>query len=85
MAEEQQSVATRASQRARSLEDDLRKLRADTRELRAHAEDTLSKLDDRDEKALNDAAAAARQLSVSLDALQRRIRESASAPTARAG
>ena len=84
VAEEQQNVATRASQRARSLEDDLRKLRADSRELRARAEATLSKLGDRDEKALADAAAVARQLSVSLDALQRRIRESASAAPPRA-
>ncbi len=79
VAEEQQNVATRASQRARSLEDDLRRLRADTRELRARAESSNSKLGDRDEKALTDAAMAARQLSVSLDALQRRIREAATA------
>jgi predicted RNA-binding protein with PIN domain len=77
--EENQNVATRASQRARTLEDDLRKLRADTRELRARAESKFSSLDDRDEKALTDAATAARQLSVSLDALQRRIREAATA------
>jgi len=77
--EENQNVATRASQRARSLENDLRKLRADTRELRARAESTASHLDDRDEKALADAATAARQLSVSLDALQRRVREAATA------
>jgi len=79
VAEEQQNVATRASQRARSLEDDLRRLRADTKELRARADNSLSKLGDRDEKKLTDAATAARQLSVSLDALQRRIRESATA------
>jgi predicted RNA-binding protein with PIN domain len=77
VAEEQQNVATRASQRARSLEDDLRRLRADTRELRARAENSVSKLGERDDKTLSDAATAARQLSVSLDALQRRIRESA--------
>jgi predicted RNA-binding protein with PIN domain len=75
VAEEQQNVATRASQRARSLEDDLRRLRADTRELRARAESKVSRLGDRDEKALADAATAARQLSVSIDALQRRIRD----------
>lgn len=80
--EENQNVATRASQRARSLEDDLRKLRADTRELRNRAESTASRLGDRNEKALVDAATAARQLSVSLDALHRRIRDSASAETA---
>jgi predicted RNA-binding protein with PIN domain len=79
VAEEQQNVATRASQRARQLEDDLRRLRTDTRELRARAETSVSRLGDRDEKALGDAATAARQLSVSLDALQRRVRE---APTA---
>ena len=77
--EENQNVATRASQRARSLEDDLRKLRADTRELRARAESSVSRLGERDERALADAATAARQLSVSLDALQRRIREAATA------
>ena len=79
VAEEQQNVATRASQRARSLEDDLRRLRADTRELRARAENSISRLGDRDAKALADAATASRQLSVSLDALQRRIREGATA------
>jgi predicted RNA-binding protein with PIN domain len=84
VAEEHQNVATRASQRARSLEDDLRKLRADTRELRDRAESTTSRLDDRDEKALADAATAARQLSVSLDALHRRIHDSVSAEAAKA-
>ncbi|HTK16256.1 MAG TPA: NYN domain-containing protein [Acidimicrobiia bacterium] len=79
VAEEQQNLATRASQRARSLEDDLRRLRADTRELRARAESSVSRLGDRDEKALADAAAAARQLSVTLDALQRRVREAPAA------
>lgn len=79
VAEEQQNVATRASQRARSLEDDLRKLRADTRELRARAESPASRLANRDERVLSDAATAARQLSVSLDALQRRVRDSATA------
>jgi predicted RNA-binding protein with PIN domain len=77
VAEEQQNVATRASQRARSLEDDLRRLRADTRELRARAESSASRLGDRDQKALADAATTVRQLSVSLDALQRRVREAA--------
>ncbi len=47
--------------------------------MRARADNSLSKLGDRDEKTLTDAAMAARQLSVSLDALQRRIRESATA------
>jgi predicted RNA-binding protein with PIN domain len=79
VAEEQQNVATRASQRARSLEDDLRRLRADTRALRQRAESKVSRLGDRDEKALGDAASTARQLSVSLDALQRRIRDAVKA------
>jgi len=85
VAEEQQNVATRASQRARSLEDDLRRLRADTRELRARAESSISRLGDRDEKALADAATTARQLSVSLDALHRRIREAAKIESKAAG
>ena len=76
--EEQQSQLTRAGQRTRSLEDDLRRVRADTNELRARAESAESRLGSRDQRALADAAAAARQLSVSLDALQRRIREGAS-------
>jgi predicted RNA-binding protein with PIN domain len=59
-------------------------LRADTRELRDRAESTTSRLDDRDEKALADAATTARQLSVSLDALHRRIHDSASAEAAKA-
>lgn len=84
LVEENQNVATRASQRARSLEDDLRKLRAATRELRARAQSATSRLDDRDEKALADAGAAARHLSVSLDALQRRIRDAASTGGVRA-
>jgi predicted RNA-binding protein with PIN domain len=72
---EHQSRATRATQRARALEDDLRRLRADTRELQARAESVESRLGPRDDRALTDAVAVARQLSVSLDALQRRIRE----------
>jgi predicted RNA-binding protein with PIN domain len=73
--EEQQNNATRASQRVRSLEDDLRRVRADTLELRARAESAESRLNQRDARALADAGTAARQLSVTLDALQRRLRE----------
>ena len=73
--EEQQNNATRASQRVRSLEDDLRRVRADTLELRARAESAESRLSQRDARALADAGTAARQLSVTLDALQRRLRE----------
>ena len=73
--EEQQNNATRASQRVRALEDDLRKVRADTRELRARAESAESRLGDRDARALVEAGGLARQLSVSLDALQRRLQE----------
>jgi predicted RNA-binding protein with PIN domain len=76
--EEQQNNATRASQRVRALEADLKKLRADTRELRARAESAESRLSDRDARALVDASALARQLSVSLDALDRRLREGGS-------
>lgn len=75
--EEHQNNATRAAQRAHSLEDDLRRVRADTNELRERAENAESRLGPRDDRALTDAAASARQLSVSLDALQRRIREGA--------
>ena len=73
--EEQQNNATRASQRVRALEDDLRRVRADTLELRARAESAESRLSQRDSRALADAGTAARQLSVTLDALQRRLRE----------
>jgi predicted RNA-binding protein with PIN domain len=73
--EEQQNNATRASQRVRALEDDLRRVRADTLELRARAESAESRLSARDARALADAGTAARQLSVTLDALQRRLRE----------
>jgi hypothetical protein len=73
--QEQQNNATRASQRVRALEADLKKLRADSRELRARAESAESRLSDRDARALVDASALARQLSVSLDALDRRLRE----------
>ncbi len=76
--EEQQNQLTRAGQRTHSLEDDLRRVRADTNELRARAESAESRLSQRDERALGDAATTARQLSVSLDALQRRMREGAS-------
>ena len=75
--DEQQNNSTRASQRARSLEDDLKRMRADTNELRERAEKAESRLGPRDDRALSDAAASARQLSVSLDALHRRIREGA--------
>ncbi len=74
---EQQGRASRASQRAHALEDDLRRLRVDTRELQARAESAESRLGQRDERALTDAVAVARQLSVSLDALQRRVRDGA--------
>jgi predicted RNA-binding protein with PIN domain len=73
--EELQHRASRSAQRAHSLEEDLRRARADARELRDRAERMESRLGARDDKALTDAVAAARQLSVSLDALQRRIRE----------
>lgn len=76
--EEHKSHSTRAAQRTRALEDDLRRMRADSNELRARAETAESRLGQRDERALTDAATAARQLSVSLDALQRRIKEGAS-------
>ena len=72
---EQQSRVACASQRAHALEDDLRRERADSRALQARAENAESRLGQRDERALGDAVAVARQLSVSLDALQRRIRE----------
>jgi predicted RNA-binding protein with PIN domain len=74
---EQQSRAARASARAHSLEDDLRRERTDSRVLQARAENAASRLSTRDERALADAVAVARQLSVSVDALQRRVRESA--------
>jgi len=74
-AEEQQHRATRSAQRAHALEEDLRRARADARDLRAKAEGLESRLGARDERALADAVAAARQLSFSLDALQRRIKE----------
>jgi predicted RNA-binding protein with PIN domain len=74
-AEEHQHRATRSAQRAHALEEDLRRARADARDLRAKAESLESRLGARDERALSDAVAAARQLSFSLDALQRRIRE----------
>lgn len=74
VAEQQRRVA-RASQRAHTLEDDLRRTRADSRVLQARAEQAESRLGPRDERALNDAGTVARQLSVSLDALQRRIRD----------
>jgi hypothetical protein len=74
-AEEHQHRATRSAQRAHALEEDLRRARADARDLRAKAESMESRLGARDERTLSDAAAAARQLSFSLDALQRRIRE----------
>jgi predicted RNA-binding protein with PIN domain len=73
--EELQHRATRSAQRAHSLEEDLRRARADARELRDRTDHMESRLAERDDRALSDAAAAARQLSVSLDALQRRIRE----------
>jgi len=74
-AEEQQHRATRSAQRAHALEEDLRRARADARDLRTKAESLESRLGARDERALADAVAAARQLSFSLDALQRRIKE----------
>ncbi len=74
-AEELQHRATRSAQRAHSLEEDLRRERADSRELRDRAERMASRLAARDDRALSDAVAAARQLSVSLDSLHRRIRE----------
>jgi predicted RNA-binding protein with PIN domain len=74
-AEELQHRASRSAQRAHSLEEDLRRARADSRELRDRAERMASRLAARDDRALADAVAAARQLSVSLDSLQRRIRE----------
>jgi predicted RNA-binding protein with PIN domain len=80
-AEEQQHRATRSAQRAHALEEDLRRARADARDLRAKAESLESHLGARDERALADAAAAARQLSFSLDALQRRIKEAPDAST----
>ena len=80
---EQTSRASRASQRAHALEDDLRRVRADTRELQARAESAESRLGQRDERALGDAVSIARQLSVSLDALQRRIREETSSDAPR--
>jgi predicted RNA-binding protein with PIN domain len=73
--EELQHRATRSAQRARQLEEDLRRARADARELRDRTERMESRLGSRDDRALADAVAAARQLSVSLDSLQRRIRE----------
>jgi predicted RNA-binding protein with PIN domain len=73
--DELQHRATRSAQRAHSLEEDLRRARADSRELRDRAERMESRLNSRDDRALADAVAAARQLSVSLDSLQRRIRE----------
>src|SRR4029077_12778517 len=72
---EQQHRASRSAQRAHALEEDLRRARADARDLRAKAENLESRLGARDDRALADAVAAARQLSVSLDSLQRRIRE----------
>ena len=80
-AEEQQHRATRSAQRAHVLEEDLRRARADARDLRAKAENLESRLGARDERALADAVAAARQLSFSLDALQRRIKEAPDAST----
>jgi YacP-like NYN domain len=79
--EELQHRATRSAQRAHSLEEDLRRARADSRELRDRVERTESRLAARDDRALADALAAARQLSVSLDSLQRRIREAPEAST----
>jgi len=73
--EELQHRASRSAQRAHQLEEDLRRARADSRELRDRAERMESRLGTRDNRALADAVAAARQLSVSLDSLQRRIRE----------
>jgi predicted RNA-binding protein with PIN domain len=73
--EELQHRATRSAQRARQLEEDLRRARADARELRDRTERMESRLASRDDRALADAVAAARQLSVSLDSLHRRIRE----------
>jgi len=74
IAEQQRRVA-RASQRAHVLEEDLRRAHADSRVLQARADNAESRLAQRDERALSDAVAVARQLSVSLDALQRRIRD----------
>ena len=80
-AEEQQHRATRSAQRAHALEEDLRRERADARDLRARTESLESRLGARDERALADAVAAARQLSFSLDSLQRRIKEAPDAST----
>ncbi len=73
--EEHKKRLSVALQRARSLEDDLRTLRADTRALEERAQSLASRLDARDERALDEAVTVARQLSVSLEALQRRVRE----------
>jgi predicted RNA-binding protein with PIN domain len=80
-AEEQQHRATRSAQRAHALEEDLRRARADARNLREKAESLESRLGARDERALADAVAAARQLSFSLDALQRRIKDAPDSST----
>ncbi|GIU89864.1 MAG: hypothetical protein KatS3mg010_0963 [Acidimicrobiia bacterium] len=78
--EAERARATRESQRARALEDDVRKLRADLAAAVERAEHAPPRLRPGDARLLADAAAAARRLGESLDALRRRVDVAPEAP-----
>jgi len=71
--EAERARATRESRRARALEEDVRKLRADLAAAVERAEHAPSRLRPGDAQLLADAAAGARRLGESLDALRRRV------------
>ncbi|GIU88327.1 MAG: hypothetical protein KatS3mg009_2842 [Acidimicrobiia bacterium] len=79
---------TRESQRAHALEDDVRRLRAEVTAAVERAEQAPSRLQPGDAQLLADAAASARRLGETLDALRRRVEvaaEPARGPGAAAG
>ncbi len=67
--------------RSRALETDLTRTRADLAAALARIDNVQSRLDPRDTTTLADAAAAAHQVAVSLEALRRRVRGDVSATT----
>lgn len=83
--EAERARATRESQRARALEEDVRKLRADLAAAVERAEHAPSRLRLGDAQLLADAAASARRLGESLDALRRRVDVAPEAPARTGG
>jgi predicted RNA-binding protein with PIN domain len=78
-AADERGRAGREAQRARVLDDALRRARADLEEMRTHAEHAPSRLSANDARAIAEVSTEARQLSARLEAIRARV--AASRPT----